>query len=572
MTDIEASRPDLDGSALDGPALDGSALSAKEQALWLFHGFTDLGVLNVPAAVRVSRPLRSDLLSRAVALLVARHPNLRSTFPSRDGTPVRRILAPDDESARCEPRHVEVTAATLDAELTRFAQPPFDIENEIPLRVGHFVGDPAGEVIGLVIQHIACDAESFAVLIAELGLLYQAVEQGKPVPADLAGEVPRYSEPAASAADLEYWRTQLAGADESPRLLDLGRVGARRNSYTAAQYTTRLSDSAFESVKALGAQFAMTPNILLMTIFSVLLWMSGGGEDMVIGVPVDVRGNEARDAVGYHVNLLAIRVPIGGDQPLRAVARAVRDVFLAGLRHAQAGIDEVFPGSYEVSGSYRYPLLRHMFNYRSARDQLNDGGLVAGGLVAGGLVTEAVEARLDYTRLDLQLTALAMPDGIQLATVYSDELFYAEDIVGLTDRMDLLIRVGAEMPDLTLGELALLAGSAGSAPSVAPAAPAPEVAAVAGPAAGAGSAVDDGSAAEQELFELLVELWREVLRSPDLTADAHFFRSGGTSLRAAQLVARVKSRTGVKLSLRHVFKAPTPRQLARTMVAAGQAG
>lgn len=54
--------------------------------------------------------------------------------------------------------------------------------------------------------------------------------------------------------------------------------------------------------------------------------------------------------------------------------------------------------------------------------------------------------------------------------------------------------------------------------------------------------------------------------------DGAVFRSGGNSLRAAQLVARVKSRTGVKLSLRHVFRAPTPRQLAHAMAVAGQAG
>jgi acyl carrier protein len=193
-----------------------------------------------------------------------------------------------------------------------------------------------------------------------------------------------------------------------------------------------------------------------------------------------------------------------------------------------------------------------MFNYRPVR-----------GVTGDGLITAGVEANIGYTRLDLQVSAFAVDGQIEMAALYSDELFDREDIVALLDRMDLLIRVCAEMPDMSLADLAMLAAPASREAAQEPA----DATAVVAPA------VTDGVfAAEQELSELLVGLWREILRSPELDTDAHFFRSGGTSLRAAQLVARVKSKTGVKLSLRNVFRAPTPRQLAHAMAAAGQAG
>jgi hypothetical protein len=215
----EALGADLDGATFDANE---QALSPKEQAMWLFHNFAELGVLNIPSAYRVSHPLRPDLMQRAVDQMVARHPALRSTFPARDGTPVRRVLDARDPAARCQVLRVQVDAASLPAELTRLTQPPFDIETQIPIRVGHLVGDPAGEVLCLVIQHIACDAESFILLIRELSQLYLAAERGDPVPDHLTGEVPRYVEQPASPQDIEYWRTRLAGADTSSRLLDIG--------------------------------------------------------------------------------------------------------------------------------------------------------------------------------------------------------------------------------------------------------------------------------------------------------------------------------------------------------------
>lgn len=525
--------------------LDDTALSPKEQAMWLLDAFTDLGVANIPAAYRLGRPLRAELLQQTVDRLVARHPGLRSTFPSEDGNPVRRILAVDDPAARCLVRRIEVDAASLGTELTTFTQPTFDLETEIPIRVGHLVGDPAGEVLCLVIQHLSCDAESFGVLIRELSRLYQAAERGEPVPAELTGEVPAYVEPRATEEDIDYWRRHLDGADGSSRVLDVGRAGAQRTSYDAGQVVVPLSDAAVAGVRTLCGELGMTSSIVIFTVFGALLSMSGAGEDMVLGVPIGARERSSRDAVGYHVNMLAVRVPMPGTSAFRDVARAARENYLAGLVHARASLDEVLPGSYEVSGHYRNPLFRHMFNYRSLRGFEDDG-----------LVADRVEASNDYTWLDLQVTVLEGADGIDVSAVYSEELFDRADIVALLDRMDLLIRVCSEMPDMGLADLAVLAAPADRAPAEQPANPAAEDAAL---------AKEPVSAAEQELFDLLVGLWRDVLRSPELDADAHFFRTGGTSLQAAQLVAKVKSKTGVKLSLRQVFKAPTPRLLAHQM-------
>jgi non-ribosomal peptide synthetase component F/acyl carrier protein len=86
----------------------------------------------------------------------------------------------------------------------------------------------------------------------------------------------------------------------------------------------------------------------------------------------------------------------------------------------------------------------------------------------------------------------------------------------------------------------------------------------------AGSAPDAAPAPpETEALGLdFVALWRSVLDQPDAGAEDNFFTLGGDSLRAARLVAQVRKRTGVKMSMRTVFRSPTPVSFAAAVRAA----
>lgn len=523
-------------------------LIPKEQALWLFERFTELGVLNVPAAYRLTAPADPGVLQAAVDELLSRHPVLRTIFPEIDGVPVRRVLEPTHPLVECPVERVEVDSSTLDGQLSLFARRPFDLEGSIPIRVGHFVGEAAGDVLCLVVQHIACDAESFGVLIDELGRFFAAIQNGEPLPADLVDVAPELIEACASPEDIDYWHRRLAGAESAPRHLNIGRSGATRTSYDASLLSVVLSDAAAEGTRTLAKQLGMTPNIVLLTAYGLLLSLSGMGEDVVIGVPVDVRGHAARAVVGYHVNLIALRTPMPATSTFREIARASRDGFLEGLAHAQASLDEVYPGSYESSGQWQNPLFRHMLNYRPSR-----------GPAAGGVFAEAsVPVNTGYTRLDLQTTIMASGDDLLVYATYSDELFAREDVQALLDRLDLMLRVCSQMPDMTVADLGILTGRTSALRPVEVPSHEPEA-----PPVAEDPASDDEPT--REATALLVEIWRGLLRSPEVDADSHFFRCGGTSMQAAQLVARIRSATGVRLSLRHVFRAPTPRELAAVL-------
>ena len=58
----------------------------------------------------------------------------------------------------------------------------------------------------------------------------------------------------------------------------------------------------------------------------------------------------------------------------------------------------------------------------------------------------------------------------------------------------------------------------------------------------------------------MLEVWMEVLRNKSIDLDSNFFDVGGHSLSAASLTSRIYNVFGVKLSLKQLFEAATPKQ------------
>ncbi len=68
--------------------------------------------------------------------------------------------------------------------------------------------------------------------------------------------------------------------------------------------------------------------------------------------------------------------------------------------------------------------------------------------------------------------------------------------------------------------------------------------------------------------QAIAAIFSELLRHPDVSAHDGFFELGGHSLLATQAIGRVRAALGVSLSLRALFEATTPAELARRVEAA----
>ncbi|MER6333483.1 acyl carrier protein [Streptomyces sp. NPDC014983] len=67
--------------------------------------------------------------------------------------------------------------------------------------------------------------------------------------------------------------------------------------------------------------------------------------------------------------------------------------------------------------------------------------------------------------------------------------------------------------------------------------------------------------------DLLVDIFRDVLSLPDLTAETDFYEAGGDSLTAFQITGRLQEILGADVPVSLVFAYPTPLELAEVVEA-----
>ncbi|TWV53852.1 acyl carrier protein [Streptomyces misionensis] len=73
------------------------------------------------------------------------------------------------------------------------------------------------------------------------------------------------------------------------------------------------------------------------------------------------------------------------------------------------------------------------------------------------------------------------------------------------------------------------------------------------------------TASSTTTVDLLVEIFRDVLRLPDLTERTDFYEAGGDSLTAFQITGRLQEVLGADVPVSLVFAYPTPQELAEVV-------
>lgn len=425
--------------AVDPPASDGRPglpepaepvrpLSGRRHAFWILQQLLpDTAVSNLVVAFRTERPLRWWPLHAALNHLVARHPALRTRFPAAAGVPLEHV-----SPAAAVQATVEVGAAgeaELMERLAERAWRPFDLAADLPLRAFLCQVDGGGSAVLLVVHHIVADGGSLASLVEELAAAYDAIAAGAN-PAELGGELQPGAAPQPRPEALAFWAEHLRGVDAAAAALPWARPAAVPPTFAGATTARPLDAEAVAAVEELRRALGSTENLVLLTAWYLTLLRHGAGSDLVVGVPVDGGGT----GVGFRVSTLPLRVVLDPTASFADCHRRVRDVFLAGVAHASASVEEVLAELGHRSADWRVPLFRYMFNYRPWDE---------GDVTIAGERPVSLEVFRGDSRLDINLVVVAGRRPPVLLTNYSTELFDHGDVMAMLRRMEVLLRGAA---------------------------------------------------------------------------------------------------------------------------------
>ncbi|GAA3918367.1 hypothetical protein GCM10023084_81180 [Streptomyces lacrimifluminis] len=409
-------------------------VSRKEEALWLLERLVPgTGVNNLSLALRVDSPLSVPLLNEVFALLVSRHPALRTVFHAGETEMRKEILSSSDHPVQIS--RVSVPGS-MDAALTRFVAEPFTLDGKPLLRAGYFEHE-TGDHLCLAVHHLIFDTASAAVLCSELIAAYTALAAGLQPPEELSGIAPVAEEALVSEKSVAFWHAELAGAQPQDLELNCGlpdRGG--QPTLKGDQVTVPLSAEAVSTVRRLTKELRAPEAVILLAAYSALLAGHGAGPDTVIGSPIDVRRQASPGAVGYHVNVLPLRIAYRPDQNFKDLVRRTRDTFFGALSHSDVPVDHLLSEIPRSNSSWRHTLFRHVFNYVPQNGPTE--------FTIGGIRAVPVTVENGSSKFDLEFFLLPSQDGITLRVVYSTQTLERGDAQALAARYDtFLIALGA---------------------------------------------------------------------------------------------------------------------------------
>ncbi len=443
------------------PGAEPAPLSFAQERLWFLDRLEPGNPFyTVPVALRIRGAVDLELLGRSLCALVGRHEVLRTRFVDVEGAAVAivrelgagdldpRVAPEDDLSTLPEPARL-ARAVTLAVEEARR---PFDLTDDLLVRVRVWRLDVNDLVLLLSMHHIVSDGWSLGVLVPELGALYDAFRRQAPSPlpelslqyADYAVWQRGWLEREALDTQLAYWRRQLDGV---PSALELPTDRARppTQSYAGRNVTFEVDAAPLARLRALGREHDATLFMTCLAVFGVLLWRYTSQDDLVIGSPIANRTRrETEPLVGFFVNTLALRADLSGNPSFLVLLDRVRQTALDAYAHQDLPFERLVDELQPERDLSLNPLFQVMFAVQNAPVE----PLEVGGLHVEPLDLPARSALFDLV-LDLWETGDTLTGNLQFNTDLFDDAT-AQRMAGQYRR---LLESVAERPDRPLSRL-----------------------------------------------------------------------------------------------------------------------
>ena len=445
-------------------AVDGGVrpLSFAQERLWFLEQLAPgNSAYNVPAAVLLRGSLDLRTLVRAFDEVVRRHETLRTALEVVEHRPVQAVepsipvsLPLIDLWAVPESRR-PVAARAVAAELGRH---PFALERA-PLWRAELVRVSGDEhLLAIAIHHVVSDGWSTEILVRELTEAYDALRRGaRP---DLPSLPVQYGD---YAAWQRRWLTgevlerhlhhRVESLRGSPGVLeppaDRPRPGAR--SGRGGSVATHLAPGLRGRVAQVARELQVTPFMVYLGAFEVLLQRLTGQNDLVIGTPVANRTRpEIEDLIGCFANTLVLRTEMEGDEEVAGWLHRLRDATLEAYAHQELPFERLVDELQPERDLSRTPLFQVMFafqNVPSGRRELS------------GIVIEPTELERRTARFDWLLTVVEEArsgTGTTIRLEYDRDLFDRTTAVRAISRLETVLSGLVADPRRRVSELPVL--------------------------------------------------------------------------------------------------------------------
>jgi amino acid adenylation domain-containing protein len=340
------------------------ATAAQSRIYLMPRRCTDDGSFNVMTRLRLTGPLDTARLERALRLVAARHAALRTTF-ALDGERVVQIVhagpAPTllrtfalDDLPTPPPGEDAVEALGDRLIRTSLSLDHGPVFQSTLVRSGELAHD-----LFLIIDHIVVDERSKAIIINDLATFYAdpEVELGPP---------PQHydflDQDAVSEEDLDYWKQRLTSLPQRP----FPDVSPHENpaAFRAGIVHFEITPEASAALDRTAAACRATAFSALLAVYYCALWGWTRTADLSMAVITDTRTEDSQfDTVGFFQNPTVMRHTIRPEESFAELLGSVKRTVAGAIAHRRVPLSRIMADLGVGYGNQRNPLYQAGFAY-----------------------------------------------------------------------------------------------------------------------------------------------------------------------------------------------------------------
>ncbi|MEM6632220.1 MAG: condensation domain-containing protein, partial [Bacteroidota bacterium] len=421
---------------------DSYPLSPAQQRLYFLYQFDKKStVYNISFAYLVKGPIDIGKLTDAFNSLIDRHEILRTSFQLIDED-VRQIV---HEKISCEVEIISKGEESQSQLNATFIQ-PFDLSIAPLVRIGVVEIKKDENILIFDIHHIIFDGISQEVFVKEFMSLYEG-EKLSPVPLQYKDYI-EWLETAGQQSAIQrqraFWLDNFIDIPPKADLpSDYERPAVKK--FTGDVISLNLDKEETRRLEELAKKAGVTLNVILFSVYHILLRKLTQQKDIVIGTPVAGRPHpDLSNLMGVFINMLPIRLSLEDDLSIKACISQIKAKFLKALDNQSFQFEELINELQVERDSSRNPLFDFMFafqNFERPKVELP------------GLTLEPYPLQNKVSRFDLTLWTYKKGEEINLSFEYSTELFQRDTILRYGNYFKRILRLAQENWDTKIAEI-----------------------------------------------------------------------------------------------------------------------
>ena len=399
---------------------------------------------NTAYHVRIKFKLNIEVFSRAINLIIIKHPLMRATFTIEDGNPyqiIHEIYKPTikvvDASNWSEDKLIEENKKEYNI--------AFDLENMPAFRITLFKIKQDDIVIMFNIHHIITDFMSTGIIVKDLWNFYEMLLKD---PQNIPEVTPNFKyfdyvswqDEMLNNEDIwNYWKKNLGGElpvlnlpKDRPRLPMQTKIGATKKFIVDRELTSEFREFAKKERKSLYT--------IMLTAFMVLLYRYSRQEDILVGTTANARvGNKYNDTFGYFINPIVIRGDLSGYPTFRDLLNKINTIVYSALEHQNYPFMAICEKLHPVWDAGISPIFQVTFQFISKLMTSKQNSINSG--------IEFFEIPQQEGQFDIDFEMMEEEDYIDTHIMYNRELFNDSTIERFKTHFVMLLRNIISDPD-----------------------------------------------------------------------------------------------------------------------------